>query len=128
MEGDQNMRKKRRVRAETLHAMRTLKDYEIYLREMDTIDEQAFLKKKRRRMFCENLAHYQIESEKCGASMNAIRDLTKKFKRIEHRLNNIKVSVLNDVFDIDKPIAYGAYKSFLDMSDLNKPPKRRKEF
>ena len=128
MEGEFSGKRRRRKRAETLRAMRTLKDYEVYLREQE-VSDVINAKKKKKRAFAENMAYYKLQSdsESSDISMGAIRAVAKKLKRIEHQISNIKMSVINDIFDIDKQISYDAFRGFIDIADPKKSNRPKKK-
>ena len=106
-------------REEILKAERMLKAYEVYLREMETLDRQEE-EKKRKLLFNENLIRCKLKSQDCGLSINALKNLSKKLMSIENKIGGLRDSIsINTVLKQNTVFYNNAYKSILPQTTKN---------
>lgn len=100
-------------REDILKAERMLKDYEVYLREMEILDKQEEMKKKKS-LFNENLIRYKLKSQDDSMSITMLKNLSKKLMSIENKIGGLRDSVsINTIFKQNVIFYDNSYKIIL---------------
>lgn len=103
---------------EILKAERMLKAYEIYLREMETMDDKEESRKKKL-LNKENFWQYKLRSQDYIPTIVILRDLNEKLVRLESKIGNIKSDISSNKIFKQNLIMQNIYKKILckDMSN-----------
>ncbi len=98
---------------ESLKDERMLKDYDVYLREMETLDRHEGTK-RRKSLFNENLIRYKLKSQAGVMSINVLKNLSRKLMSIENKIGGLRDSVsINTVFKQNVAFYDNSYKIIL---------------